>query len=49
METDKALQPDSDSVIPRIKLSESGTTGLAVSNKKIYEEANRLFQYPQFV
>lgn len=45
----KQLQPDSDAVIPRIRLSELGTTGLAVSNKQIIEEANRLFQYPQYV
>lgn len=43
------LQPDSDAVIPRIRLSETGTIGLAVSNKQITEEANRLFQYPQYV
>ncbi len=49
MAEEQALQPDSDAVVPRIKLSESGTTGLAVSNKKILEEANRLFQYPTFI
>ena len=49
MSEDSNLKPDSDAVIPRIKLSEYGTTGLRVSNKQIYEEANRLFQYPQFI
>ena len=43
------LSPDEGAVVPRLKLSESGTTGLLVSNKKILEEANRLFQYPQFI
>ena len=42
------LQADEGAVVPRIKLSESGTTGLTVSNKQILEEANRLFQFPQF-
>lgn len=49
MATDAALQPDSDAVVPRIKLGETGITGLRTSNKQILEEANRLFQYPQFI
>src|SRR5574337_85673 len=43
------LSADADAVIPRLKLSESGTTGLTISNKQILEEANRLFQFPQFI
>lgn len=49
MATEAALQPDSDAVVPRIKLGESGITGLRQSNKQILEEANRLFQFPQFI
>lgn len=49
MATEAALQPDSDAVVPRIKLGETGITGLRTSNKQILEEANRLFQYPQFI
>ena len=44
----QCLQADEGAVVPRIKLSESGITGLTVSNKQILEEANRLFQFPQF-
>lgn len=49
MATDSALQQDSDAVVPRLRLSESGTVGLKSSNKQILEEANRLFQYPAFI
>ena len=31
-----------------LNLVRSGITGLTVSNKQILEEANRLFQFPQF-
>lgn len=44
-----ALQPDSDSVIPRIKLSEQGFIGIRVSNKVIYEESQHAFRYPAFI
>lgn len=43
------LKADGDAVIPRLRLSESGTTGLAISNKQIIEEANQLFRFPQFI
>lgn len=49
MAEEQALKADPDAVVPRIRLSESGTTGLTVSNKKIIEEANRLFRYPTFI
>lgn len=48
MAEDKSLQPDSDAVVPRIRLGEVGYNGLLHSNKQILEEANRLFRYPQF-
>ena len=49
MPTEQGLQPDSDSVIPRIRLGEAGITGLVKRNDQILEEANRLFQYPNFI
>lgn len=49
MATDSALQPDSNAIVPRLKLAETGITGLRHSNKQILEEANRAFQYPQFI
>lgn len=49
MATEAALQPDSDAIVPRLKLAETGITGLRHSNKQILEEANRAFQYPQFI
>ena len=45
----KSLSQDADAVVPRLKLSESGVSGLVVNNKKIQEEAQRLFQFPQFI
>lgn len=44
-----ALQPDSGSSIPRIKLGETGFLGLKQVDNKIYEEANKAFRYPQFI
>ena len=44
----KHLQADNEVVVPRIRLGETGSSGLTVSNKQILEEANRLFQFPQF-
>lgn len=44
-----ALKPDADSVIPRIKLGEQGLLGLRTSNKKILEEQQSAFRYPQFI
>jgi hypothetical protein len=43
------LQADSEATIPRIRLGEAGFSGLRVTNKQILEEANRVFQYPQFL
>ena len=44
-----ALQPDSGSVIPRIKLGEQGVLGLRTANKRIMEEAQAAFRYPAFI
>lgn len=44
-----ALASDPEAAIPRLKLSETGITGLKVLNKSIVEEANRAFQFPQFI
>lgn len=43
------LQPDSDAVIPRIKLTESGVIGLKTVYHQIVEESNRAFRYPAFL
>lgn len=44
-----ALQPDSGTVIPRIKLGEQGTLGLKTSAKRIIEEQQAAFRYPAFI
>lgn len=44
-----ALQPDSDSVIPRMRLGEQGVLGLRVANRHIYEETQAAFRYPAFI
>jgi hypothetical protein len=44
-----SLASDEGAVIPRISLGEVGTTGLHHTSKRITEEANRAFQYPQFL
>lgn len=46
---DTALKPDADSTIPRISLGEQGFIGLTVRNKKILEETNAAFRYPNFI
>lgn len=43
------LASDPDAVIPRLKLTENGVTGLITSNGKVIEEANRAFMFPQFI
>lgn len=40
------LQPDADTPIPRIRLSEVGFTGLKVAQDKIYEESNEALRWP---
>lgn len=47
--TDKALKPDPDQTIPRLKLGEQGFGGLRVSNRQIIEEQQRAFRYPAFI
>jgi len=49
MPDNNALQPDSDSIIPRIKLGEQGFIGLKTSNGRILEEVQRAFRYPNFI
>lgn len=44
-----ALKPDNGVTIPRIKVGEQGFVGLKISNKRIYEEQQRSFQYPYFI
>ena len=44
-----ALSPDGDATIPRIRLTETGFTGLRVLNKQIIEETNRAFRFPSFL
>lgn len=41
-----SLKPDQGSVLPRIKLGETGFLALKTSNGKIYEEANKAFRMP---
>lgn len=44
-----ALKPDAGAVIPRIKLGEQGVLGLRTSNKRILEEQQTAFRYPNFI
>lgn len=44
-----ALNPDAGVTVPRIKLGEQGLLGLRVSNKRIIEETQRAFRYPDFI
>jgi hypothetical protein len=44
-----ALSPDPSATIPRIKLGESGFTGLKVASNRIIEEQQRAFRYPDFI
>lgn len=44
-----ATNPDDGAVIPRIRLGEQGVLGLRTSNKRILEETQRAFRYPEFV
>lgn len=48
-EANKALQPDSGEIIPRMKLGEQGFLGLRTSNGRILEEVQRAFRYPYFI
>lgn len=45
----QALQPDSDAIIPRMRMSEIGITGLRKLGNQIQQEANYLFRYPSFL
>lgn len=44
-----ASNPDSDVTIPRIRLGEQGVLGLRTSNKRVLEETQRAFRYPEFI
>lgn len=44
-----ALNPDVESTVPRIKLGEQGVLGLRTSNKRVLEETQRAFRYPEFI
>lgn len=44
-----ALRPDPGAIIPRIKLGEQGLLGLRTSKKRILEEQQQAFRYPQFI
>lgn len=44
-----ALNPDAGAVIPRIRLGEQGVLGLKTSNKRILEETQQAFRYPEFI
>jgi hypothetical protein len=44
-----SLEPDPNNAIPRIALGEIGVSGLRVSNKQIYAERNKLFQWPNIL
>jgi hypothetical protein len=46
---DASLKPDDGAVIPRIALGEQGFTGLIVRHKRILEEVQRAFRFPQFI
>jgi hypothetical protein len=46
---ESALKPDTDASIPRISLGEVGFTGLLVRNKRILDETNAAFRYPNFI
>ncbi len=48
-DSSSALQPDSGTVIPRLKLGEQGTLGLKTSAKRITEEVQAAFRYPAFI
>lgn len=44
-----ALNPDDGVTVPRIRLGEQGLLGLRTSNKRILEETQRAFRYPEFI
>jgi hypothetical protein len=44
-----ALAPDPQAVVPRLKLGEQGVLGLKTRNKRILEEAQQAFRYPNFI
>lgn len=44
-----ALAQDQDTVIPRLALGEQGVLGLKTSNKRILEESQKAFRYPEFI
>ena len=46
---EQGLATDAGVVIPRLSLNEAGLTGLRITNGQIIEEANRVFQYPNFL
>ena len=44
-----ASNPDADVTIPRLRLGEQGVLGLRTSNKRVLEETQRAFRYPDFI
>ena len=44
-----SLKPDDGLIIPRIRMSEQGFAVLKVRNKKILEEVQSVFRYPNFI
>lgn len=44
-----ALNQDAGAIVPRIRLGEQGVLGLRTSNKRILEETQRAFRYPEFI
>lgn len=47
--SDAAKKQDAGVTIPRLKLGEQGVLGLRVFDKRIYEEAQVAFRYPNFI
>lgn len=47
--SEASLAPDKGAVIPRVRNSEIGITGLKKANKRIIDEANRAFQFPAYL
>lgn len=44
-----ALNADDGTVVPRIKLGEQGVLGLKTAGRRITEETQRAFRYPEFI
>lgn len=44
-----ALSPDSEAIVPRIRLGSTGFVGLKTTNGYIIEEPSRVFRYPEML